>query len=160
MLDQSEQQIVDDVAEHGFHSMGVGEGDGEPSFRYSIGFWETLRSPEVLTFGLPFGLMHDMLWEMFRQIKGGARLVDGARFANVLDGCDCIVRPIHRTQIDHLGFAMWYHGHRGLDPRELRAFQLFWPGKKQGLFPWDRGCAKGVKDSQPLLYLPRKTGVA
>ncbi len=161
MLDAIDQKVVDDVAAHGFHSMGVGAGDGEPQFRYSVGFWESLGSPEVLIFGLDFKLMHSMLWEIFRQIKAGSALEDGKRYVGLLEGYDCIARPVHQSQHgEYFGFALWYRRYRNVDPSALEAYQLFWPGVEQRLFPWERGCVDEVRSAQPLLYLPRETGLA
>ena len=42
----------------------------------------------------------------------------------------------------------------------MRAYQLFWPGAEQGLFPWEKGCVQFVRDCQPSLYLPRVVGIA
>lgn len=42
----------------------------------------------------------------------------------------------------------------------LQAYQVFWPGAVQGLFPWESECVDEVRELQPLLYLPRVTGLA
>lgn len=161
MLDAAEQKLVDDVEKYGFHSLNVGAGNDEPGFRYSIGFWETIGAPDILVFALDSKLTHNMLWEMFRQLKAGAKLADGARWPNLIEGFDCISRPVHPSQMrEYFGFGLWYHRYRGVDPDTLKAYQLFWPGAKQGLFPWESGCVAEVIADQPLLYLPRKSGLA
>jgi hypothetical protein len=160
-LDPDDQRIVDCIAQHGFYSQGVFGGGDEPEFRYSVGFWETLASPEVIICGLPLDLMHNMLWEMFRQIKAGRTLSDGARWSDLIDDFDCISRPVHPTQIrEHFGFALWYRHFRTGSVEGLAAYQVFWPGKLEGLYPWQENCAQVVRDSQPALYLPRETGLA
>jgi hypothetical protein len=75
-LEPEDQRVVDKVEEFGFFSQGVLAEGAQPAFRYSVGFWESLNSPEVIIFGLPLDLMHSMLWEMFRQIKSGKTLSD------------------------------------------------------------------------------------
>lgn len=161
MLDAADQELVDNVQEHGFHSMGVHADTEVPGFRYSIGFWETLGSPEVIIFGLDLKLMHNMLWEMFRQIKSGARLADGARWSELIEGFDCISRPVHPSQMrEHFGYALWYRRYRKQNVQDLQAYQLFWPGRQQGLYPWDPDCVQEVRDHQPTLYLPREIGLA
>jgi hypothetical protein len=155
-LDPEDRRIVDKVEEFGFFSQGVlAEGD-QPEFRYSVGFWESLKSPEVIIFGLPLDLMHNMLWEMFRQIKAGKTLSDGARWSDLIAGHDCISRPVHPSQFaEHIGFALWYRRLRTGNAEGLSAYQLFWPGKRQGLYPWQDGCDQTVRECQPALYLPR-----
>src|SRR5687768_12916260 len=131
----------------------VGAGDGEPSFAYTVGFWETLCAPELIIFGLDFELTHQMLWTMFDKLKAGAILTDGARWSGLIEGFDCISRPVHpsRVEIAYLNSAMWYRGYRTGD-EAVDAYQLFWPGAEQGLFPWEPGCDELVRADQPLLY--------
>lgn len=154
MLDEAERKIVDDVAQYGFHSVNVG--DGEPNFRYSIGFWESVGSPDLIVFGLEPKLMHNMLWEMFRQIQAGSSLSNDRRYSGLIEGFDCIVREVHPSQLrSYFGFGLWYRRYKGRDPMTLAAYQVFWPGATQGLFPWESGCVEDVRDFQPLLYLAR-----
>jgi hypothetical protein len=161
MLSEYEQDVIDNVNEHGWFCLGVFGGRG-PDFSYSVGFWQTLQAPELIVFGLPLKLMHSMLWEAFRQIKSGKSVVrDGQRWADIIDGFDCISRPVHESRIirEHFNSAIWYHKHAG-GTRPLEAFQLFWPSSKTGLFPWEKNCSKDVRDLQPYLYLPDSPGVA
>ena len=164
MVDDYEQRIIDDVAKYGWYCVGVFDDEGvEPNFAYSVGLWETLKVPELIVFGLPIELMHSMLWIAFRQIKSGkVKVTDGVRWCGLIEGFDCVSRPVHRSQIRREVFnsAMWYRRHRAGSRCRIKAYQLFWPGKSNALYPWDRGCAKIVRASQPQLYLPRKVGLA
>jgi hypothetical protein len=162
-LTDYEERIVDNVREHGWYCVAVfGETEGS-EFAYSVGFWETLRVPELIILGLPVKLMHSMLWSAFRQIKAQKILVaDGVRWPDLIEGFDCISRPVHPTQVSREKFnsALWYRRYRtGLD-EDLEAFQLFWPGAKDGLFPWEVGCSDLVREYQQQLYLPYETGIA
>jgi hypothetical protein len=160
-LHPADQKLVDNVAAHGWHCMHIGAGRGEPHFSYSIGWWETLGAPEVIVFGLSSKLHHSMLWGLFRQIEAGRRLEDGARFSDLIEGFDCIARPVDGSHLrSYFGFALWYRRYRTGTSEGLEAFQLFWPGKVQGLYPWDEGCIDGVGALQPLLYWPRISGSA
>jgi hypothetical protein len=158
--DPSDLRLLDDVAEHGFHALHIfAEGD-EPAFSYSIGFWETLNAPEVIIFGLRRELMHSMLWEMFRQVRAGKVLADGDKWSDLIEGFDCVSRPVHPDWIsEYFGYGLWHHRYRE-GRGDLKAFQIFWPGARQGLFPWDAGCDQFVRDQQPSLYLPRIVGIA
>lgn len=160
-LSDIDRNTIAHIEEHGWSSMHVmAEGD-DPSFTYSIGFWETLNAPDAIIFGMPRKLAHSMLWRVFEQIRDGkAALQDHARWTDVIADFDCISRPVHQTQIgEYLNFAIWYREYR-TQLRDLAAYQIFWPGKPQGLFPWETGCEQIVRDCQPLLYLPRMTGLA
>ena len=61
---------------------------------------------------------------------------------------------------NNFGIALWYEHYRQRDPGMLLAYQLFWPGLQQGLFPWDADCVEDVREYQPALYLPREVGLA
>ena len=155
-LDPTDLRTIDDVANYGWHCLHVAAEGDLPGFSFSVGFWETLNAPEVIIFGLRHELTHEILWEVFRQIQAGKTLVDGERWTGLIEGFDCISRPVHPSQIDeHFGVAIWYRRYRtGLD--DLRAFQMFWPGKLQGLFPWEAGCDEDVRAAQALLYRARQ----
>ena len=157
-----EREIIDHVANDGWHCTIVGAGDaGEPGFAYTVGLWETLATPELIVFGLEPMLMYDMHAGMIARLKAGEQLIDGARIGDLLRDFDCIGRAVHPTQvrIKYLNSAMWYRGYRTGD-EAVEAFQLFWPGVEQNLFPWEHGCEPVVRDSQPLLFLPVAGGEA
>ena len=151
-----EQNIIRTVQEHGWFCTCVLE-DEDPGFAYTVGFTETLDAPEFIVFGLEPELMHAMLWSVFRQLKGGRQVRDGDRWADLVEGHNCIVRAVHPSNIvrDYFNSAIWYHG----DPEvkgPLQAVQIVWPGAVDGLIPWQSGCARIVRDSQPPLYLPNR----
>jgi hypothetical protein len=163
MLSDFEVRVLNSIEKDGWFGLSVSAGTDTPSFTYSIGFTETLKCPEFIVFGLDFDLMHSMLWQVFEQVRDGRCIpAEGARWSGVLDGCDCVSRAVHPSQIkrDYFNSAMWYRRHRGGRDEDLRAYQLFWPGKTQLLFPWENGCDEFVRDCQPLLYLPSETGIA
>jgi hypothetical protein len=149
-----EAKIERKVSEHGWHCVAVG-GDGQSvDFAYSVGFTETLGTPELIVFGLDFKLMHAMLWDAFNEIKAGKEVRDGERWSGLLASADCVLKAVDPTNIDREYFnsALWYHGDpatRGM----LQAFQIVWPGAEDGLFPWDAGCDPIVRELQPPLYL-------
>jgi len=163
MVSDYEQRILDDVSAHGWFCLSVGAGEGEPAFTYSVGFIDSLRCAEFIVFGLSARLSHSMLWGVFEQIRDGvATATEGQRWSNLLDGYECISRAVHPSQIrrEYFNSAIWYWSHTGRNRDSVQAFQLFWPGAGQRLFPWDSGCAQEVRDLQPLLYLPREVGLA
>jgi hypothetical protein len=156
-----DQKVIDDVAAYGWSCMSVGAGDGEPNFSYSIGWWVSIAAPEAIIFGLPSKLQHSMLTEVFRQARSGLVLSDGLRMSGLIEGHECIARPVHESRVgDYFNFALWYQRIKGGSASSIQAFQIFWPGKHQGLFPWDAGCDESVRAHQPTLYLPKASGIA
>ena len=161
-LNDYERTIVDNVAKYGWHCSHVFDPDrNQPDFSYTVGLWETLCVPELIVIGLGRELMHSMLWEMYRQLKAGAQLADGARWSGLIEGFECVSRKVHPTQIgsDYFNSARWYHRFRS-GGGALEAYQIFWPGAQQGLFPWEAGCVADVREWQPPLYLPDEQGLA
>jgi Domain of unknown function (DUF4262) len=159
-LDPGDEKALADIAKHGFHALHIlAEGD-EPAYTFSIGFTETLNAPEAVIFGLKRELMHNMLWETFRQLQAGRVMTDGQHRTGLIEGFDCIARPVHPSwHREYLGTAIWHARYRtGSD--EFNAFQIFWAGAQQGLFPWEAGCDPFVVSQQPALYLPRGGGLA
>jgi hypothetical protein len=159
-LTDYERELIRNVAEFGWQCLSVGAGDDEPGFSYTIGLWETFGAPELIVFGLDSGLMYEMLACMVDALRRGARVDEGARWP-LLRNHDCISRRVHPSQInrDHFNSALWYRRHRGEAP-PLEAYQLFWPGVEDGLFPWEAGCSARVRELQPRLDLPAEHGLA
>jgi hypothetical protein len=158
-----EQKILDAVDADGWFCLSVADGGRTPSFSYSVGFIDSLNSPEFIVFGLPLAHMHSMLWSVFEQIRDGVtKPAEGQRWSNILTGHECISRAVHPSQIERNYFnsALWYRSHTGRDRDSAKAFQMFWPGSEDRLFPWEHGCSQVVIDHQPLLYLPRSIGLA
>ena len=154
--DDYEKKLLRNIEEFGWQATSVFDPKGEdPNFTYSIGFTSTLEAPEFIVFGLPSDLMRSMLWEVFRQIEAGRAISDGDRLSGLLEDFDCVVREVHPDNIkpEYLNSAIWYWhrtGNEGLPP----VFQVVWPGKNDGLFPWDVACPEIVRELQPPLYLP------
>lgn len=161
MIDPGDQKVVDDVAEHGWHCVHITADEEGPNFSFSVGWWETLGTPETIVFGLRREVHHNLLWILYQQIQNGLRIADGLRISGLLEGFECIARRVDLSQMsDHFGYALWYRALRLKTSDGLEAFQIFWPGKVDGLYPWEAGCSQIVRDHQPLLYLPKETGLA
>ena len=161
-LNDYEKRLIDQIAEYGWFCLTVAGGEeGEPQFSYTIGLWETLGTPELIVFGLESKLSYWMLADMIDRLKAGERLVDGARISGLLVDHDCVARAVHPSQIrvKYLNSAIWYRRFRTGD-EAVEAFQLFWPGVPDGLFPWESGCDAVVREKQPLLFLPDEQGIA
>ncbi|MGP1353712.1 MAG: DUF4262 domain-containing protein [Parasphingopyxis sp.] len=153
-LDSAEQKVVADIHEHGCHVMHVFDEHGTyPDFSYSIGFPETVSQPEVIVFGLKPELMHYMINDVHRQCSNGLELQDGIEVGDLVEDHDCKLRFVHdKASIrEHFSFAIWYHRSQRKE-RMTEAYQIVWPGAKQGLFPWEEGCDTDVIDAQPALY--------
>jgi len=157
MSDYSEYEtkLLANIEEHGWQLTYVFDPDGmEPDFGYSVGFTKSLASPEFIIFGLPRDLIHNMLWEIYRQVKRGLELKDGLRVQDLLEGFDCILRKADHKELyqEYLVSADWFWkdcGHVG----HPEAYQIVWPGAQDGLFPWDDDCHESVIKAQTRLWV-------
>jgi len=153
-LTDYEKKIIENVEGHGWYATGVFDPEGEaPNFTYSTGFSKTLNAPEFIVFGLDLNLMHNMLWEIFRQLKAGTIPEDGKRWRDVLEGFDCVSKKVVFPEIheEYTRSADWFWKRNG-NTKPLEVYQLVWPGAQQGLFPWEEGCDPYVISQQPQLW--------
>ncbi|MEM6538959.1 MAG: DUF4262 domain-containing protein [Pseudomonadota bacterium] len=150
-----EHKLLSTIDKHGWQFTFVFDPDGkEPDFGYSVGFTRTLNAPEFIVFGLPKELMSSMLWEVYRQIKGGAEPKDGMKWVGLLDGFNCISRrAIHQELHKEYTVSANWLWHKSGNAGAPEVFQLVWPGAAQGLFPWEKGCVQDVIDAQPALWV-------
>jgi hypothetical protein len=156
IVDPRDQQVAEVVAKHCWSCQSVS--DGDPAFAYSVGFPGTLSAPEFIVFGLAPELMHRILWGVFRQISAGAPAIEGARWSDLIDGYECVTIGVHPNRaLEYLGFAQGHHRYCKRDGI-VSALQLVWPGKAEGLFPWQEGCHQDVKRLQPRLDTPERRG--
>jgi hypothetical protein len=156
-LDDFERKIIDNVRDHGCQVNFVFDPDKEvPDFSYSIGFPETVKQPEVIVFGLRQDVMHFMVNEVLVRCRSGLKLADLTEIYGLLEGCRCIIRRVHPSTPlgQFFGWAMWFHRF-SVDTELTDVVQIVWPGKLDGLFPWEEGCNELVIERQLPLYLPR-----
>lgn len=149
------QAIIDNVERFGVAVMHVAADDPRsPSYSYSVGFEHTLGAPEVLVYGLDRELAQSMINEIFRQCReDGLLLADALRIGNLIEGYDCMARPIDdpRARAGHFGFANWFRRRNG-EGDLGRAMQIVWPDPKTRAFPWEEGCGFDVENWQTQLY--------
>jgi len=154
-LDDNQKAIIENVEKFGWSVMHVTSDNPEaPTFCYSIGFEHTLGQPEVLVYSLRRDLAGSMVNALFHQCKDdGLELTDGKAIGNLIEGYDCVARPIEdpRAWERHFGYAMWFQRYR--DGKELRrAMQIVWPDPDSRAFPWEENCSPGIRLGQIQLY--------
>lgn len=142
-LDAGERNFVDLIREHGWfatHVMGEGE---HPSFSYTTGFTVTLQAPEVLLHSLRQDLAHDVLWDVFREVKAGKVLPLGQPIENILGNHRaCFFRVARAHYPEHLGWSRWFYG-----GDEFECLQLVWPDRDD-VFPWQDGFDEDMRADQ------------
>jgi hypothetical protein len=59
--DAPEQKVIDDIAKYGWHCVNIlAEGDDGP-FSFTVGLFHTYKHPELIIFGLPSSVAHQVL---------------------------------------------------------------------------------------------------
>jgi hypothetical protein len=151
-LSSLDAQVLREIHTDGWQITGVMAREYEPGpeFAYSIGFFHSLRHPEVILFGLPVETCMKAVNVMGMAIRSGMTFEDGHIYRGVLESPHlCCFREVERKYYrDHVGYSLWFYES---DPFPM--FECFWSDVR-GKFPWDRDCDDFVKESQPLLYLP------
>jgi Domain of unknown function (DUF4262) len=154
-LDPRQQEILAHVGQYGLSVMHVAAQDPRlPTYSFSVGFEHSLGQPEVLVYGLDQDFAQSMINEVFRQCREEAlELLDGQVIGNLIEGYDCMARPIDDpgARVAHFGYAQWFQRHQGA--AELsRAVQIVWPDPKTRAFPWQDGCGADIRGWQVQLY--------
>ncbi|WP_235364918.1 DUF4262 domain-containing protein [Sphingomonas sp. ERG5] len=146
MLDAGEANFVDKVRDYGWFATHVTAEEGHPGFAYTTGFWLTLQVPEVIVFSLKSDIAHDVLWDMFRDAKAGARRPMGTSVPDIFGNTDAYLFPIAKAHYpDHLGWSRWFYG-----GDDFPCVQLVWPDRA-ALFPWQPGFDARFSADQPDL---------
>ncbi len=150
-LSTPELEALRIAAERGWSIMRVG---GDLAWAYTIGMAE-LGAPELISFLTTGDMAANLLHEAQAHMTSG-RLTpeDGLRWDD--DGFECCWRRVHESQ--YLGLNVFrlakLRHEKKIGRREaVEAYQLFLPDN-EGRYPWEPGCASGVRDVQPLLFEP------
>ncbi|HEU4391140.1 MAG TPA: DUF4262 domain-containing protein [Blastocatellia bacterium] len=143
----SEQKLLDDVAEYGWHVMKVLDQDGAPGWAYSIGLYRNFAHPEILVFGLDIDLMHAMINSIGEEARSGRTFGVDLKYPGLIEAYSCTFKMVDPVWYEvFLGFATWfYHGSR------FPVLQCFWPDFDAN-FPWEPDFSEELRRAQPMLF--------
>ena len=141
-VDALEKAVLADVAEYGWHAMWIHGSEEGPRFAYSIGFYRTLRAPELIVVGLPQEVAHPILWEAYRRFERGERLGPNDSYEGFVKGYTVTFIEVSDDARDkYFGFANWFY------KDQFPALQLVWPAA-DSRWPWED---ENLDRAQPLL---------
>lgn len=154
-------QVRRDVRKRGWRGIYVGDYQGPPpSWAYTVGFWESAGSPEIIVFDLPRQAANDLLWNAYTQLRSGDLTIRDGEPWTAENGVSPVWRRVHPSQLDAdegwFALARWYR-FRQTGRDDLEVFQLVLPDNA-GALPWQPGYDEQLRPLQPALYLP--AGVA
>ena len=145
-MDEADLQVINDVAEFGWHVILVPEEEETPAFAFSIGLLHTFKHPEILVVGLPIDTMHQIINGIGESVRAGTTFTEGQRSSEVLADYDCtFVKVAQKYYDDYLGYAQWfYHG------KDFPTLQCVWPDREHR-YPWHAEAAAWFRTQQPVL---------
>jgi len=145
--DDGDRQVLNDIAEYGWHVVKVLEEGDTPGWAFTIGLTKNYGHPEIVVFGLNGSVSHGLLNIAGEKVKNGESLASGSVVTGLLEGYECILREVKsRWYGPFLGTAIWYY--LGC---EFPALQCIWPDKS-GKYPWHEEFRESWRWAQPLLY--------
>ncbi len=144
--DAHEQKLLDDIAQYGWHCVGILSEDEDGPYSFSVGLFQTFGHPELVIFGLTSEVAHQILSIAVTAIRSGQPLDLTQPTDALLEGYACRFVDVPKSEYyEHLGFARWYY--RG---DSFPACQVVYPSRG-GHFPWDPEAPQTFKKFQPVL---------
>jgi len=147
--DKSEQKLVDNVAEHGWHCIHILAEGEHVAYSFTVGLFHSYGYPELIIFGLPRDVAHDILTIAADAAQSGAP-VDVTRPSDAfLKNGHCKFAKVPASAYrEHVGSALWYY-----EKKPFPLYQIVWPSKT-GHFPWDPDVSDAFREAQPVIGVP------
>ena len=144
--DQSEQKVLDDIAQHGYHVVHVLQDDEGPGFSYSVGLYATYKHPEIIFIGLKPDLAHLLISNMAYDIQHGKPYESSKMYPDILDDFECMILEVSKENYQfYVGFDIWYY-----EGTDFPLLQCIYP-TVDGIFPWEDAWPEEIKGLQPVL---------
>ena len=89
-LTQHERDVLVRLEAMGWFVNEIAADDNGPGFAYSFGLYKTFQHPEIIMFGLPENMMHQLINDIGKQLRGGSSAYrDGSNSSDLLEGYPC-----------------------------------------------------------------------
>jgi hypothetical protein len=127
------KRVRDSIAQNGFHTTSVGEGDDKPGFSYSTGIYKSYAIPELIISALPPNLSHELIAQYVDRFRATGPIV-GKRIAAEQERFDYYLVPVPLVRIqDYVLATIKYYG-----SAPFEYLQLIYPDADL-LFPDEEG---------------------
>jgi Domain of unknown function (DUF4262) len=134
------------IDKFGLQVISVFSTEYSPSFTYSIGLWETYKHPELICFGLPQKLAHEIINDVAEIIRNGEVIKTNTNYSNIFRDSRAEFLSVDDRNIeDYFGAALNYYG-----TTKFTALQLVWTDRNDK-FPWEKNFEEKFRHDQPLL---------
>ena len=146
-IDPADRDFLAHIRKHGWFGTRVFDPDKqEPDFTYSTGFFHGLGHPEIIVFSLPQQVSHDILWNIYRDIREGNAPKPETRLSGIFGNHQAVLLPVSRDfYAEYLGSSRWFYC-----GDDFPCLQLVWPDRA-GLFPWQPDFDPAFASDQPDL---------
>ena len=144
--DASENKVIDDIAEYGWHCVSIAAEGALPGFAFTVGNFQTYKHPEFIIFGLRSEVAHKVLGLAVSGLNSGAIFDLSVPTDELLNGYPCVfVRVPESEYHEHVGFCRWYY-----EGNAFPLYQIVWPSK-EGDYPWHAEARDAFRALQPVL---------
>ncbi len=140
------EQTKLNIAKFGLQVIMVTSTDYSPSFAYSIGLTKTYNHPEIICFGLPNNLAHEIINDIAEIVKNGEIIKSKKIYSEIFKDSRATFLKVDKRNIpDYFGAGLNYYANE-----EFNALQLIWTDRNDR-FPWEENFEKEFLYEQPLL---------
>lgn len=134
------------IEKFGLQVIMVGSTSYCPSFAYSIGLTHTYNHPEIICFGLPNDLGHEIINDIAGIIQKDETIYTGKIYTEIFNDSRAAFLKVDKRNIDdYFGEALNYYGDKSFD-----ALQVVWTDRNDKL-PWEDNFEEEFLYKQPLL---------
>lgn len=142
-LSQEDERTISHIEEFGCSVVSVKRTNYGLGWSYTIGIFDTIGKPEIITVGLLPETAHFALNQTAKLLRADVDLTQG-QHRDLIGEVDCEFRPVDRKWVEHLmGWAIWYY-----DGPDFPVLQAVYPDL-ENRFPEDKGFDKAFE--QPLM---------
>jgi len=146
------QSTLDNIEGFGWEAMLVNGKEQSTSFACSVGLYDTMGFPELITVGLPVKVAHAALGFAVDAMKAGHDLTKG-RYREIVGEVEVEFRPVAQRWFRHVMCRTdWYYGY---DKKQIPTLQLIYPDI-ENRFQWEEGFNRYFR--QPMLAPDAKDG--
>lgn len=140
------ERTKQDIAQFGLQVISVTSTDYLPSFSYSIGLTQTYQHPEIICFGLPSSLGHEIINDIASMLKNGTIFEEGKMYTDIFQDSRATFLSVDASNLEYyFGAGLNYY-----QDKSFEALQLVWTDRND-LFPWEENFEEEFLYQQPLL---------
>lgn len=143
---ESEQKVIDDIAEYGWHCVNIHPEGEHVGYAFTIGLFQSYGHPELIIFGLSAKVAHQILAIAANAAKSGEPLDLLRPTETLIDGYECCFAEVPLSQYyEYVGYCRWYY-----QGNHFPLYQVVWPSR-DGLYPWHEQASQGFRSAQPVI---------